>query len=83
MNQQDVEHFAADNSSTAQFVLEVHTMNGMLDEGQRRALADIIRRICTGLTVQLGMMLPEDTYDIKLRHVSSIRGTTNIDVGNG
>lgn len=83
MNQQDVEHFAADTSSTAQFALEVHTMNGMLDEGQRRALADIIRRICTGLNVQLGMMLPEDSYDIKLKHISSRNGTTNIDVGSG
>ncbi|MDE4913492.1 hypothetical protein PQI07_22690 [Methylobacterium sp. 092160098-2] len=82
MNQNDITKLAEDTSSTSQFVLELYTMNGTFTAEQRRAVAEIVQRVCTGLTTQLGMLLPEG-YDIKLRHVSSRRGVTHIDVGDG
>ncbi|EIZ87124.1 hypothetical protein WYO_0161 [Methylobacterium sp. GXF4] len=82
MNQNDIDNLAKDTSSTSQFVLELYTMNGGFTPDQRRAVAEIMQRVCTGLNVQLGMALPEG-YDIKLRHISSRRGTTHIDVGDG
>jgi ribulose bisphosphate carboxylase small subunit len=80
MNEDIIRKFGDDTSSTAQFTLELFTMNGALSSAQRVAVAQIVQRVCTGLSTQMSMLLPEG-YEIKLEHKSSRRGKSELDIG--